>query len=166
MAALGIAQKQRDQARLPVMRVNDVGVQLGQAQRLDHALAEKNKPVVVVLVITLARTVGPAAVKELLAADEINREIFLRREHPHVTRVENIAHFDAQVQPPLRARRQLMLQHRAIARQKHGNFVVVPGQRRCHRSHDIGQPARLYIGEHLAGRMNDFHRSKVSRVVG
>ena len=60
------------------MTVDDVGAQLGQAQRFHHAFGKEDKTVMVVFVIALPVAVESAAVEEFLAADKIEGKVLAR----------------------------------------------------------------------------------------
>ena len=147
MAAFGLPQQQRQQRGLPVVTVHDVSLEVLQAQRLDHGLAEEDEAVGVVLEVPLAVAVGGAPVEEFLAADQIHPEVPAGRKNPDVTRKKLVAHLDLQPPFPLRPGRVPMLQRGAISRQKNGDFVAVVRQRRGERTDGIRQSAGLDVGE-------------------
>ena len=112
--------------------------------------------------VALAGAVEPAAVEVLLAADEVDREVLLRREHAHLARDKHIAHLDLQRQPALCPSGVLVLQHCPVAREEDRDLVPTVRQDARQRADGIGQAARLHVGEHFRGNVDDFHRSTLA----
>ena len=156
---LRVPHQQRQQRALPVMAVHHVRLELRQAQRLDHALAEENEAVRVVLVVALAVAVGIAPVEEFLAADQVDGEVLARRKHPDVTREKLVPHLDFKAQLPFRRRGVPVFQHRAVAGQEDRDLVAGVGQGARQRGHGIRQPARLHVREQFTRHVDDFHRA-------
>ncbi len=156
-ALLGIAQQQRQESRLPVVRVQNIETSTRGPHDLDHRLLKKNETRIVVVVFAFTGPIKLSPVKKFLPHHKLQRQPGPHRERMHLAYEIPAAHANFQRLGMFRILHQRRLQNRPVAGDDHRDLMPASGQRRAERSDHVREPAGLDIGKHLAGRVNNSH---------
>ena len=72
LALQSVAQVERQQSGLPVVRVHDIKRTLQMVDQRGHGFLEKHEPLKIVIVIPVRKVVEFGSVEEFIPANEIN----------------------------------------------------------------------------------------------
>ena len=147
----------RRQARLPVVGVQHVDVQVQQPNGLQNGAAEEHEPLAVVDVVLAVDAVKLVAVEVLVLLDQIDRRLSVghgARQQMAGDRLAADRHdeIDSQRLDPLSAVAGL-----PVGGQDHRRLMAEPGQLDRQRPADVGQSARLGKRHRFARSQQDVH---------
>ena len=156
-ALLGIAQQQRQEPGLPVVRVQHIETTALRAHEFYHRFLKENETRIVVVVIALAVPIKIPSVEKFIARHQMQRQSRPHRQRVHLGIQLLLAQSHLQTMRALRFLDQWRLHDRPITGNDHRHLMPASGQSVPERADHVREPARFDIRVHLAGRVKNSH---------